>query len=706
MLEAEVARCKPLYGRGCGLHTSKFMRQSGITNLVEESHPDNGHCFYYAVAAAILNSDEKDEKVDNFVNNIFGITSANGHLFPPMQVKKIASFEDKYNLGKSINVVYQDEDGEILPVYASRKIDLDPIVLMLFHAGGEDNTIEHDDVVTGPLLHYSLVRDPQRLFAERQTSQKANETSSVVRSRSMHICWNCFNAIESKGAYLKHIKFCHNNGEQTIKMPFKGDKLSFLNSKKACSKTFKSAYLLFFDFESLQIPAHKPCMCSETILKNTQLWEEEQAWFNKLSDPKKDDYLAELTMIEGEDAGEQDLLNMECDMKGIKRKTIKARKQVKLCPHRTKLLKEQPPFAYSLVLCDRNKNVLEKISYVGEDCADRFIENVLDLSEKYLPTLSPGEPMESMSKKTLDTLYSISECYLCEKFMRKGDRVLDHDHLTGKYLGTAHNICNLKRRENTTMTCFAHNFSSYDSHFLIRSLNKFPDRIRDIFSVPLNGQKFKCLILNNKITFLDSLSFVPDSLAKCVDMLKKSDCKFTMVNKEVANSDYEFQLLTRKGVYPYSFATSITNLKNATELPPIKDFYNDLDGEPCSKEDYQHAQTVWKTFKCQNMLEYTNLYCLLDVLLLAEVITDTRDNMWENFGLDLCQYFSLPHLSLDVMLKMTGAEIDLIDDQEMSDIFQKNIRGGHSYVNTRHSERFKEGSHKAKGDVSLMYLDA
>ena len=175
-----------------------------------------------------------------------------------------------------------------------------------------------------------------------------------------------------------------------------------------------------------------------------------------------------------------------------------------------------------------------------------------------------------------------------------------------------------------------------------------------------------------------------------------------MVKNHFKTTKKEFDLLTRKGVYPYGFATGINDLKNARTLPEIEHFYNDLDGENCSKEDYEHAKLMWTTFKCENMLDYTNLYCMLDVLLLAEIVMDFRDTMWTNFNLDMTKYLSLPHMSLDIMLKMTGVEIDLISDQEMSDVFQKNIRGGHSFVNTRYSR-----ANDDPNDLNtLLYLDA
>ena len=49
----------------------------------------------------------------------------------------------------------------------------------------------------------------------------------------------------------------------------------------------------------------------------------------------------------------------------------------------------------------------------------------------------------------------------------------DHDHLTGKYIGPAHNSCNLnKRREKPFLSIFMHNFSGYDSHLILPFLTK------------------------------------------------------------------------------------------------------------------------------------------------------------------------------------------------------------------------------------------
>ena len=61
-------------------------------------------------------------------------------------------------------------------------------------------------------------------------------------------------------------------------------------------------------------------------------------------------------------------------------------------------------------------------------------------------------------------------CHICEKPL-EGDAVRDHCHLTGKYLGAAHNACNLNRIEKRNkIPVFFHNGKGYDSHFIINEI--------------------------------------------------------------------------------------------------------------------------------------------------------------------------------------------------------------------------------------------
>lgn len=75
-------------------------------------------------------------------------------------------------------------------------------------------------------------------------------------------------------------------------------------------------------------------------------------------------------------------------------------------------------------------------------------------------------------------------------------------------------------------------------------------------------------------------------------------------------------------------------LQDTKSLPPIEEFYSTLTNKSISQDDYRHAQTVYATSKCENMLEYTELYCKSDCALLAEVFLEFREEIMREFKLD------------------------------------------------------------------------
>ena len=63
------------------------------------------------------------------------------------------------------------------------------------------------------------------------------------------------------------------------------------------------------------------------------------------------------------------------------------------------------------------------------------------------------------------------------------------------------------------------------------------------------------------------------------------------------------------------------------ELPPIESFRSSLGvGSNISIDDYRHAKSVWNAFNCITIRDYINIYCELDVLLLAELFSQFKDN--------------------------------------------------------------------------------
>jgi hypothetical protein len=169
-------------------------------------------------------------------------------------------------------------------------------------------------------------------------------------------------------------------------------------------------------------------------------------------------------------------------------------------------------------------------------------------------------------------------------------------------------------------------------------------RILSLDGLPRNSERFRTLTMNS-YCFLDSMSFLNGSLAQVVESLRNSNHTFPLLDQsELYTNEEEKELMLRKGCYPYEFATSVEQLRSTTELPPIETFYSSVSNSNIDEVEYAHAQNVWKTFKCKNLLEYTERYCCSDVYLLAEVFLAFREEVMNEWGLDACNYISLPQL--------------------------------------------------------------
>lgn len=142
-------------------------------------------------------------------------------------------------------------------------------------------------------------------------------------------------------------------------------------------------------------------------------------------------------------------------------------------------------------------------------------------------------------------------------------------------------------------------------------------------------------------------------------------------------------------------------MKNTTSFPEKEHFYSSLSEETISDDDYTFAKNVWKRFKCKNLLEYTELYCEIDTILLAEIFQRFRLDMKRFSGLDPARYISLPAFSFDSMLKITNCELELPSSVEVVHFIERGIRGGVSFINTRYLQTLKRDR---KGEIH--YIDA
>ena len=89
----------------------------------------------------------------------------------------------------------------------------------------------------------------------------------------------------------------------------------------------------------------------------------------------------------------------------------------------------------------------------------------------------------TMHDKTAYDNFTI--CHICNEELGK-DRVRDHCHLSGKFWGAAHEICNLKYNVPKFFPVF-HDLSGYDSHLFIKTLRNSKE---DISCIPNNEENY------------------------------------------------------------------------------------------------------------------------------------------------------------------------------------------------------------------------
>ena len=620
--EVELLQCVPLNG-SCELHTVKYdkpSRSQKISNV--EFSPDSGQnrCFYYAIARHFLDSDS------NKALSLFVEEQLKQVVKPPVPLKQIPDFEKaNKHLDIAVNVIFESEDKNIFPAFASSNIGAENTVnLLMFFV----DRVEKDKE---PFLHYAYIDNLPKLLASRGVSA----TTGAHYQHNAHVCFNCFQRFSRVDALKNHAKWCHQQSGQLVSTPEEGEVTKYESKRKSDLLP----YLMFFDFECLQKTPDTDCSCL----------------------PEK------------------------------KHK----------CKHKTFVETVHEPFAYSIVMVDREGDIVENIVHMAEneeETMEHFITTLRKLDKKYSKIMRGNKTMIFNHTDEIKYMHS-HKCHICKKPLGK-DKVRDHDHITGKFIGAAHSVCNLNRKESSKIPAYCHNFSGYDSHLVMKGLAQYnkPGRLS---AIPLNCEKFKIITLNH-LVLSDSMSFLGASLSALVDTLKVSKNNFDLLRDWLDNDEDKLQALLRKGVYPYEYMTDIEKVREKA-LPPIEAFTSKLGGE-ISQEDYAHAQKVWKLFNCKSMVDYTKVYVQADTLQLAEAILDLRRGIYQEFSVDMCHYISLPMLSKDLMLKVTGCEMELLSDIEQIQMIRNGIRGGLSYVANRYYN-CKEEEEKTGENRSLVYLD-
>ena len=551
---------------------------------------------------------------------------------------------DRIEKQNSINVNVFGYDRGAYPIRISKAKFPDHIELLWI--GTNDKKYEKS--------HYVLIKNFDR-FMSTFTKYKARK----------YFCLRCLHCCSSERVLEMHREDCLAiNGTQAIKMPEAGSKIYFKNHKKMLPAPF----VIYADFEAIT---------------------------EKIDGCQPSDDQSYTTTYQSH----------------------------KACS-----------YGYKLVCRYDNRYSKPVEIYRGEDAIDKFIVQMMNEVEDCRRIVKEEfqKPLNMTVQNEIDFQNS-TVCHICERKFNEDnplkEKVRDHCHITGEYRGAAHRDCNLKwaiSPQKLKIPVIFHNLKGYDCHFIMQKLGKLinedvvydiaefkdPDgevqyakRSINIGVIASNFEKYMGFRLGNHLTFIDSFSFMSQSLDRLSSNL--TDDAFSYTRGAFPN-DEQFRLIKRKGVYPYDYMDSFERFSEKS-LPGIEDFYSILNDTGISESDYSHAKEVWSTFQIRDMGEYHDLYLRTDVLLLADVFESFRGTCQTNYGLDPCHYYSAPGLSWDALLKMTNINLDLISDIDQQLFIEKGMRGGISTITHRHAvanNKYMKGYNPELESSYLMYLDA
>jgi len=349
-----------------------------------------------------------------------------------------------------------------------------------------------------------------------------------------------------------------------------------------------------------------------------------------------------------------------------------------------------------------------------EDCIAWFAEQLRDLAHNVKAIITANVPMVDFDYEKFN---NATHCHVCEQpFAPDDKRVRDHCHLTGRYRGPAHSNCNLNYKDSHYIPVVFHNLSGYDAHFIIKEIATAYEGQVDL--LPITKEKYISFTKNVKSTenkdkrtciklrFIDSYKFLNTSLDKLASFLSKD--KLRILQREFSKLSVEnFDLLTRKGIFPYEYIDCVEKLDEMC-LPSRASFYSSLSGDTVSESDYAHAVNVWQRFSIRTLGEYSDLYLKIDVLLLADIFENFRNSCIASYGLDPAYYYTLPGFTWDAMLKYTRVNFELLTDIDMVMFIERGIRGGLSQCSNRYARannKYMPSYDPLKSSSYLMYFD-
>ena len=185
---------------------------------------------------------------------------------------------------------------------------------------------------------------------------------------------------------------------------------------------------------------------------------------------------------------------------------------------------EHKPCDYMLNVVRRIDNTCQPYLYRGEDCMNKFVEQLTEIKKDILEKMNVNKPMDESSYQQKTEFRNATHCSICNKKFQPDDtKVQGHCHFTGKYRGVAHVKCNLDYSffRNFKIPIFFHNLNKNDAHLIIAKANELNIELNQNKRIVIaqNSEKFITFSFG-ACQFKGSFAFLTASLDKLVRLNK------------------------------------------------------------------------------------------------------------------------------------------------------------------------------------------
>ena len=161
----------------------------------------------------------------------------------------------------------------------------------------------------------------------------------------------------------------------------------------------------------------------------------------------------------------------------------------------------------------------------------------------------------------------------------------------------------------------------------------------------------------------------------------------------------KWKYLTKKLAYPYAYFNRIDDYQKTVNILEKEDFFSKLKNKCPNGKEIERTMDISKRLKIKNGEELTELYCKIDVLLLASVFEKFIKVSVNEFGINPLYCVSLPGYTWQCGLKYTGINLQTLQDKDMILLLENDIRGGiGSVIGDRYA--------KSDENIKILYVDA